>query len=43
MSYFHACTDVGCSRPHNEDAFLRDPDHGIFVVADGVGGEPRAR
>ncbi len=38
MSYFHAVTDVGCSRPHNEDAFLRDPEHGVFVVADGVGG-----
>ncbi len=38
MTYFHACTDVGCSRQQNEDALLRDAEHGIFVVADGVGG-----
>ncbi len=38
MTFYHACTDVGCSRQQNEDAYLRDPDNGVFVVADGVGG-----
>lgn len=26
------------SRPHNEDSYLDLPEHGIFAVADGVGG-----
>ena len=35
-----AVTDRGLNerRPHNEDAMLTDPGHGLFVVADGVGG-----
>ena len=33
-----ALTDVGVQRDHNEDAFDILPDHGMFVVADGMGG-----
>ena len=31
-------TDVGMKRRHNEDVFLVDPDAGLFLVADGMGG-----
>ncbi len=31
-------TDVGLRRHHNEDAFLCDPDSGLFILADGMGG-----
>ena len=31
-------TDPGKSRPENEDAFLADPETGLFVVSDGMGG-----
>lgn len=32
-------TDPGKTRSNNEDAFSFDPDSGIFIVSDGVGGE----
>ncbi len=31
-------TDAGCVRPNNEDCFITDPDFGIFILADGMGG-----
>lgn len=33
-------SEVGKVRSNNEDRFFCDPDRGIFVVADGVGGKP---
>lgn len=38
MIRFHARTDVGLKRRQNEDALLALEEHGLFVVADGVGG-----
>ncbi len=38
MIRFHARSHPGIVRPHNEDAMLADGAHGVFVVADGVGG-----
>jgi protein phosphatase len=32
-------TDVGRVRGHNEDAYLVDAEHGLFVVSDGMGGQ----
>lgn len=31
-------SDVGKTRDHNEDSFLVEPDDGIFIVCDGMGG-----
>jgi protein phosphatase len=31
-------TDVGLKRRVNEDVFVLDPQHGVFLVADGMGG-----
>src|SRR5689334_9996031 len=31
-------TDVGVQRTHNEDAILLAPEHGAFVICDGMGG-----
>jgi protein phosphatase len=33
-----AKTDVGLKRSHNEDDFCADPDLGLYVVCDGMGG-----
>ncbi|MDQ3557005.1 MAG: Stp1/IreP family PP2C-type Ser/Thr phosphatase [Gemmatimonadota bacterium] len=33
-----ATSDVGRVRPHNEDAFRVDPERGLFLIADGMGG-----
>ena len=38
MLKFHARTDVGLKRKHNEDSLLAAEEFGVFVVADGVGG-----
>ena len=35
----YAITDTGQRRSQNEDAFVCDPDKGLFLVADGMGGE----
>jgi len=32
-------SDIGCVRPRNEDAYLVLPEAGVFVVADGMGGQ----
>ncbi|MBZ5582089.1 MAG: protein phosphatase 2C domain-containing protein [Acidobacteriia bacterium] len=34
-------TDSGCVRPENEDRILVEPDAGLFVVCDGMGGPRR--
>ena len=34
-----ALTDVGRRRPNNEDALISLPEHGVFCVADGMGGQ----
>ena len=31
-------SDVGLTRAHNEDYFEIDPQHRLYVVADGMGG-----
>jgi serine/threonine protein phosphatase PrpC len=38
MIRFSSQTHPGLRRDHNEDAVLAEPDCGLFVVADGVGG-----
>lgn len=39
MQLSHAAqSDVGVKRTHNEDSFLVNPELGLFVVADGMGG-----
>ncbi len=31
-------SDVGLKRPHNEDSAISDIDHGLLILADGMGG-----
>jgi serine/threonine protein phosphatase PrpC len=39
MKFRHAASsDVGIKRAHNEDSFLVNPEAGLFIVADGMGG-----
>ena len=33
-----AKTDVGLKRSHNEDNLCVDPDLGLYIVCDGMGG-----
>jgi len=33
-----ARTDLGCVRKNNEDSFLAEPERGLFIVCDGMGG-----
>lgn len=35
-----ALTDVGLCREQNEDAFIIEPEVGLFLVSDGMGGHP---
>lgn len=35
-----ACSHLGLRRRRNEDALLEAPGHGVFAVADGMGGHP---
>lgn len=34
----YSVTDIGVARNANEDSFLSDPTHNVYIVADGMGG-----
>ena len=38
-----AITDSGRNREKNEDAFLIEPEAGLFLISDGMGGIPGAK
>lgn len=38
MTEYAASTHPGLKRSHNEDCYLADPELGLYLVADGVGG-----
>lgn len=38
---YAAKTDIGLQRRNNEDAYACVPEHGLFIVADGMGGMAR--
>ena len=38
MIQYFGISDVGCARTSNEDSFALEPELGLFVVADGMGG-----
>lgn len=35
-----AKSDIGCRREKNEDSFFIDPDNGLYIICDGMGGHP---
>ncbi len=38
FSRYSSATDIGLQRSNNEDCFLNSPEHGLWLVADGMGG-----
>lgn len=38
MNMYAADSHPGMRRDHNEDSYKADPEHGLWVIADGVGG-----
>ena len=35
---YRAKSDTGLKRPHNEDRFVANPQLGLYVICDGMGG-----
>lgn len=38
---YSALTDVGMTRPHNEDNYMVDTEHQLYLVCDGMGGHEK--